>query len=379
MKQILSVISMPKSSLFCIFLRSIFMAAVIIVINWLIPIDSIERNAIELYDGMSDLIFFAINNRDYSPDNFKDCSDNFVSWHTVYENQCRIDERVYKAVICDDYLLNRLEINLSAGTRIHSVDDIIISKTAGSVYNIGDEIEIEYYDENMALSNTVKRVCGIMRNDIFPSCSAGGMEVFISSLSENLSDGRDGISDISGFGFISTDRLFTNKRQTITTGTYFLEYTGSPDELLRDLAKLGVGADGGELLNKAYDDLEENHIEYIQLIITLTLLTVVIIIGTSVIDFYVRKKEISVKLLCGIPAHQIIKREMLGFSVLGIIITALSLLLSNLLVNTFQGFGISLVGFLYGISVLAVFLVTSFAVLRSFIKNENISEELRGE
>ncbi len=272
-----------------------------------------------------------------------------------------------------------MEVNLSVGTQIQSIDDIIISKTAGSVYKVGDEIIIEYYDENMVLSNTVKRVCGIMRNDIFPRCSAGGTEVFISRLSENISDSRDGLSDIKGFGFISTDRLFINRRQTITTGTYFLEYTDSPDETLRDLAKWGVGIYGEDLLNKAYSDLETNHIEYIQLILTLTLLTVVIIIGTSVIDFYVRKKEISVKLLCGIPAHQIIKREMLGFSVLGIIITALSLLLSNLLVNTFQGFGISLVGFLYGISVLAAFLVTSFAVLKSFIKNENISEELRGE
>ena len=69
---------------------------------------------------------------------------------------------------------------------------------------------------------------------------------------------------------------------------------------------------------------------------------------------------------------------MLGFSVLGIIITALSLLLSDLLINAFQGFGITLEGFLYGISFLAVFLATSFVVLRSFIKNENLSEELRG-
>ncbi len=57
MKQILSVFSMPKSSLLCMFLRSIFMVAVIIVINWLIPIDCSERNAVELYNGMRNSIF----------------------------------------------------------------------------------------------------------------------------------------------------------------------------------------------------------------------------------------------------------------------------------------------------------------------------------
>lgn len=373
----LPVSSMPKSCLLCIFLRSVFMAAVIVVINWLIPIDRSERDAVELYNGMRDSIFFAVNNRDFAPNDF-DSSDNVVSWHTVYENECRIDERIYKAVICDDYILKRLDINLSDGTAIQSPDDIIISKTAGKSYKVGDEITIEYFDENMILSKTVKHICGVMSSDIFPCQSAGDMDAIISNLSVNLSDSREDIDGIDGYGFISTDMLFTNKRQKTTTGTYFLEYTGSSDETLRAPAKFGVGTDGEELLNKSYADLEANHIEYTQLILTLTLLTVVVIIGTSVIDVYVRKKEISVKLLCGISASRIIKREMLGFSVPGIIITALSLLLSDLLVNSFQGFGITLEGFLYGISVLAVFLVTSFVVLRSFIKNENLSEELRG-
>lgn len=367
----------PKVVIICRAFQLIMTAVTIIVINWLIPLNESDFAIANMYNNMDDVIFFLLNNSDYPEKDFCKSSDAVKKYHTFYNNTCKVDNMVFRSLICDEYLADKLNLMLENGNGISESSDIILSKTAGKKYNIGDIITIEYLDENMIPKRIKKRVCGILKNDIFPRNSRGGeMEIAVSNMSESLYDSRN---DLNGFGFISTDPVFKNQREKDIIGRYFIEYSGEAALILKDLSDLGIGISGKEAIAKAYDKFRNTSASYKQLILILIMRTVIVIIGTNFIDFYTRKKEISVLLLCGISARQIIGNEMLKLAVSGAVITAVSLLISNFMISAFQGMSVTFSGFMFGAMTFLVFEGVSYFILKAFIRENNSSEELRGE
>lgn len=368
----------PKVVIVCKALQFIMTAVTIIVINWLIPLNESDFAVANMYDNMEDVIFFSLNNSNYSEKDFCKLSDEIREYHMFFDNSCKVDGVVFRALICDEYLADKLNLPIKRGEGISESSDIILSKSAGEIYNIGDIITIEYLDENMIPKKSEKRVCGILKNDIFPRNNRGGreMEIAVSNMSESLYDSRN---ELNGFGFISTDPVFKNQRERDITGRYFIEYSGDAALVLRDLSSLGIGISGKEAIAKSHDKFRNTSASYKQLILILIMQTVIVIIGTNFIDFYTRRKEISVWLLCGISTRQIIGSEMLKLAVSGAVITVVSLLVSNFMIGTFQGMTVTFLGFMVGIIVFLVFVVVSYFILKAFIREKNLSEELRGE
>ncbi len=368
----------PKVVIVCRAFQFIMTAVTIIVINWLIPLNESDLAIANMYDNMDDVIFFSVNDPDYPEKDLRKLSDKIREHHTFYDNTCKVDDIAFKALICDEYLAGRLNLMLGKGERISESSDIILSKTAGEKYNVGDIITIEYPDENMIPRRIEKRVCGILKNDIFPrnKRSGGEMEIAVSNMSESLYDSRN---DLNGFGFISTDPVFKNQRERNITGRYFIEYGGDADLVLRDLSGLGIGISGKEAIASSHAKFRNTSASCKQLILILIMQTVIVIIGTNFIDFYARRKEISVWLLCGISTCQIIGSEMLKLAASGAVITVISLLVSNLMIGAFQGMTVTFSGFLVGIAVFIFFVGVSYFILKAFIREKNLSEELRGE
>ncbi len=367
----------PKVVIACRAYRFIMTAVTIVVINWLIPLNESDFAAANMFNNMKDAIFFSVNNSDYPEKDLRKLSDEIREYHRFYENSCKVDGVVFKALICDEYLAGKLNLSLNRGKGISNSSDIILSKTAGEIYNVGDIIIIEYPDENMIPKRIEKRVCGILKNDIFPRNGRGGeMEIAVSNMSESLYDRRN---DLNGFGFISTDPVFRNQREKDITGRYFIEYGGDAGLVLRDLSSLGIGISGKEAIANSHDKFRSTSAGYKQLILILIMQTVLVIVGTNFIDFYTRRKEISVWLLCGISTRQIIGSEMLKLAVSGAVITAVSLLVSNLMIGAFQGMNITFSGFMVGTLVYLVFVEVSYFILKAFIREKNLSDELRGE
>ncbi len=367
----------PKVVIACRVFQFIMTAVTIVVINWLIPLNESDFAAANMYDNMEDAIFFSVNNSDCPKKDLRKLSDEIREYHTFYDNTCKVDDITFKALICDEYLAGRLNLMLGKGERISDSSDIILSKTAGEKYNVGDIITIEYLDENMIPKRLEKRVCGILKNDIFPRTGRGGeMEIAVSNMSESLYDSRN---DLNGFGFISTDPVFKNQRERNITGRYFIEYGGDADLVLRDLSGLGIGISGKEAIASSHAKFRNTSASCKQLILILIMQTVIVIIGTNFIDFYARRKEISVWLLCGISTCQIIGSEMLKLAASGAVITVISLLVSNLMIGAFQGMTVTFSGFMVGIAVFVFFVEVSYFILKAFIREKNLSEELRGE
>ncbi len=368
----------PKVVIACRAYRFIMTAVTIVVINWLIPLNESDLAISNMYDNMEDAIFFSVNDSDCPEKDLRKLSDEIKKYHTFYDNICKIDNIAFSALICDEYLAGKLNLPIKKGDIISESSDIILSKTAGGIYNVGDIITIEYPDENMIPQRIEKRICGILKNDIFPRNNRGGreMEIAVSNMSESLYDSRN---DLNGFGFISTDPVFKNKRERDITGRYFIEYGGDAALVLRDLSGLGTGISGKEAIAKSHAKFRNTSAGYKQLILILIMQTVLVIVGTNFIDFYTRRKEISVWLLCGISTRQIIGNEMLKLAASGAVITVVSLLVSNLMISTFQGMTVTFSGFWVGIAVFIFFVGVSYFILKAFIREKNLSEELRGE
>ncbi len=368
----------PKVVIACRAYRFIMTAVTIVVINWLIPLNESDFAAVNMFNNMEDAIFFSVNNSDYPEKDLCKLSDEIREYHTFYDNTCKVDGVVFKALICDEYLAGKLNLMLDKGEMIPDSSDIILSKTAGEIYNVGDIITIEYPDENMIPRKIEKRVCGILKNDIFPRNKRSGveMEIAVSNMSESLYDSRN---DLNGFGFISTDTVLKNKRERDITGRYFIEYGGDAALVLQDLSGIGTGISGKEAIAKSHDKFRNTSAGYKQLILILIMQTVLVIVGTNIIDFYTRRKEISVWLLCGISTRQIIGNEMLKLAVSGAVITVVSLLVSNFMISTFQGMTVTFTGFAVGVVVFVFFVGVSYFILNAFIREKNLSEELRGE
>ncbi len=367
----------PKVVIACRAYRFIMTAVTIVVINWLIPLNESDLAIANMYDNMDDVIFFSLNNSGYPEKEFRKLSDKIREYHTFYDNSCKVDGVVFKALICDEYLAGKLNLSLNKGKGISDSSDIILSKTAGEKYNVGDLITIEYPDENMIPQRIEKRVCGILKTDIFPRNGGGGeMEIAVSNMSESLYDSRN---DLNGFGFISRDPVFRNQRERDITGRYFIEYSGDAALVLQDLSGIGIGISGKEAIEKSHDKFRNTSAGYKQLILILIMQTVLVIVGTNFIDFYTRRKENSVWLLCGISTRQIIGSEMLKLAVSGAVITVISLLVSNLMISTFQGMTVTFSGFWVGIAVFIFFVGVSYFILKAFIREKNLSEEFRGE
>ncbi len=368
----------PKVVIACRTFQFIMTTVTIVVINWLIPLNESDFTAANMYDNMDDVIFFSVNNPDYPEKDLSKLSDEVRKYHTFYDNICKVDNIAFSALICDEYLAGKLNLSLNRGKGISDSSDIILSKTAGEIYNVGDIITIEYPDENMIPRRIEKRICGILKNDIFPRNNRGGreMEIAVSNMSESLYDSRN---DLNGFGFISTDPVFKNQRERDITGRYFIEYSGDATLVLQDLSGIGIGISGKEAIANSHDKFRDTSASYKQLILILIMQTVIVIIGTNLIDFYTRRKEISVCLLCGISTRQIIGNEMLKLAVSGAVITVISLLVSNLMIGAFQGMNITFSGFMVGTVVYLVFVGVSYFILKAFIREKNLSEELRGE
>jgi len=368
----------PKVVIACRAFQFIMTAVTIIVINWLITLNESDFAIANMYDNMDDVIFFSLNNSDYPEKDLRKFSDEVKEYHTFYDNTCKVDNVVFRALVCDEYLAGKLNLMLKKGEGIYESSDIILSKTAGEKYNVGDIITIEYPDENMIPKRIEKRVCGILKNDIFPRNNRGGreMEITVSNMSESLYDNRN---DLNGFGFISAETLFINQRERDITGRYFIEYKGDADLVLRDLSNLGIGISGKEAIARAHAKFRNTSASCKQLILILIMQTVIVIIGTNFIDFYTRRKEISVWLLCGISTCRIIGNEMLKLALSGAVITAVSLLVSNFMISIFQGMTVTFSGFWAGMIVFFVFVGVSYFILKAFIKEKNLSEELRGE
>ncbi len=368
----------PKVVMACRAYRFIMTAVTIIVINWLIPLNESNFAAANMFNNMDDVIFFSLNNSDYPEKDLSKLSDDVREYHTFYENRCKVDDIVFNALIYDEYLAGKLNLMFGKGEKISDSSEIILSKTAGEKYNVGDIITIEYPDENMIPKRIEKRVCGILKNDIFPRNNRSGreMEITVSNMSESLYDSRN---DLNGFGFISTDPVLKNQREKDITGRYFIEYNSDAALVLRDLSSLGTGISAKEAIAKSHDKYRNTSASYKQLILILIMQTAIVIIGTNFIDFYTRRKEISVWLLCGISTHQIIGNEMLKLAVSGAVITVISLLVSDLMIGAFQGMNVTFSGFMVGTVVYLVFVGVSYFILKAFIREKNLSEELRGE
>ncbi len=368
----------PKVVIACRAFQFIMTAVTIVVINWLIPLNESDFAAANMFNNMDDVIFFSVNNSYYPEKDLRELSDDVREYHRFYDNTCKVDGVVFKALICDEYLAGKLNLSLNRGKEISDSSDIILSKTAGEKYNVGDIITIEYPDENMIPQRIEKRVCGILKNDIFPRNNRGGreMEITVSNMSGSLYDSRN---DLNGFGFISTDPVFRNQRERDITGRCFIEYGGDAALVLQDLSGIGIGISGKEAIANSHDKFRNTSAGYKQLILILIMQTVIVIIGTNFIDFYTRRKEISVWLLCGISTRQIIGNEMLKLTASGVVITAASLLVSNFMISTFQGMTVTFTGFAVGVVVFVFFVGVTYFILNAFIREKSLSEELRGE
>lgn len=370
--------NMPRLCIISKAVCIVFMMITILMINWLISLYEIDHNIGTLYNGMEECTFFYLNSDNYAPKDFEKASAELKAYHRLHMNYCRIDKKIFSTVVSDDFLTQNINLKLDKGKPISDETEIILSKSAGDFYKVGDQLTVEYFNEHKEICSVTKQVCGILENNIFPTSSSSGMTMNITLMAENLSDTNNSFGGDLGCGFITTDERLKDPREQ-ATGLYFLESKNSPDVLLSDLSMMGIGVAGKEIIWQANENVQYLKKSYTVIIVTLVLLSLVIIVGSNIIDFYVRKNEIYVQLLCGIEEKMIQRLEILKAITLGAISTIAALVGSEILVKKIHGFDITFGGTLFGFLTLFLFVVVSFLTLKIFIKNENLSEELRGE
>jgi hypothetical protein len=211
--------------------------------------------------------------------------------------------------------------------------------------------------------------------------TSNGTVISAEDLTANLNDpGRFYQDDDSGLGFITFDDAFTSIL-TGNLGVYYLEPKdlGNIESFKSDGALFGTFTYGADI----HADAEQKEIDSVKrnrtINVSIALLCVAALFGSSIINMYKRRSEIAVLLLCGATRKTALSYELLRNCAVILLAYMSGAALSAFMLERIAHLRFSLRGGILGVLfICAVYLATTLAIFM-VLKKESVADIVKGD
>ncbi len=255
------------------------------------------KKHIGLLDKFSDTYFITVENGEYTYKDVKQIVRKYGTVHFVERVGMYEGENYYEGYIYDEFIMEHISYNFERGRAISNDNEVIISKSLGERYDIGDTITLGSYDENGKYAEKNKIICGVLNSDIifYPTGTGDVLyDLLMVDLDDELYD-RNAI--------ITIDKSFScgNAEPWI----FMLEINPQYDktelfaELSEDFLNIGEVYEGRTIIgrNTEYVTYEKNQ----KKVFTISGLVVglSVFLGSIYISVIRRRREFGIMLLTG--------------------------------------------------------------------------------
>ncbi|MCM1399309.1 MAG: hypothetical protein NC225_07505 [Clostridium sp.] len=299
------------------------------------------RKHISLLEKLSNSVFITVENADYTYSDVKKITQEYGTLHFVGHTGVLCDETICDAYVYDDYLSDNISYSLKKGKMIENDSQIMISKSLGKIYDIGDMIKVSGYDATGTPIEKEKTVCGILDMDaVYYPTGKGNFiyDMLIVDLDDELYL-ADAIITIDGAFFSEDDSM----------GVFTLEpndqYEG---DVLDDLFEsIGDVNDGDDVIRANEEHLIYEKNQKKVFVIAGLIIGLSVFLGSIYISVIRRRRELGVMLLAGsdyMGALMLVKMNGLLSAVVGAVVgeTASTILMQKGILEGYVSFHYSL-------------------------------------
>ncbi len=275
------------------------------------------KKHIRLLERLSNTVFITVENEDYTYSDIEKLTREYGTLHFVGHTGVMCDENVCEAYVYDKFLADTISYSFKKGKAIESDNQVIISKSLGKLYDIGDTVKVSGYDMAGTPIEKKKTVCGILDMDaVYYPTGKGNLiyDMLIVDLDDELY-----LAD----AIITTDNAFYGGDDNM--GIFTLEPNDKYEsDVLESLFEnIGDVSDGNDVIG-----VNEEHLIYEKnqkkvFVIAGLIVGLSVFLGSIYISVIRRRRELGVLLLEGAgytEALMLIKINGLLSAVLGSVV-----------------------------------------------------------